>query len=255
MTEVFRLLPLLITAIGAPGCAGFTLGGGPAGPNVQAPRVSVAEVRLARMPSNEELASYYCSRYLGPTVCRAFGPAPALADIVFSFDVELELTNPSSIPLPVLQSLFAFTAFPEQGSGASLGTVCLSFCEDSARCEQDADACVADDPEIRDARDFAQATAGFLYSVAVGERRFDDLGVRIVPPNGRTRMVVRLGIDPARMTDLIATAAKGEVDRIKRGELPTLAIPYRIEGTTWVAVESFGRLAAEFGPSSGQWRL
>ena len=254
--QFLRSLPLLaLLVIAAQGCAGFNFGTGSKGIDVEAPKISIAEVRLAEMPSNKELASYYCAQYLGPLICRVFGPVPSISDIHFAFDVELAFQNPNPVPLPIVQSLFAFTAFPEQSGAANLGTVCLSFCEDPAHCEQDANACVSDDPEIRDARDFAEAATDFLFAVALGERRFSDLGVRTVPPNDQTRMVVRLGIDPAQMVDLIARLAKGDIDRIKQGRLPQLAIPYRIEGTAWVAVESFGRLATGFGPASGEWRL
>jgi hypothetical protein len=248
-------LVVVFLSLVAAGCAALGLGGASGPLAVEPPKVSIASVRLVQMPSRQDLASYYCAEYVGPLVCRVFGPVTPISDIDFAFDVELELENPNPIPLPVVQSLFAFTAFPEQVQAANLGTVCLSFCEDPDNCEQDADACAADEPEIRDAKDFAEAAADFLYSVAVGENRFSDLRVRTVPPNDRTRMVVRLGIDPQQMVDLFATLAKGDIDRIKRGHLPELAIPYRIEGTAWVSVEGLGRLATGFGPASGEWQL
>jgi hypothetical protein len=250
-----RLTFVAVLAVATTGCAGFSFGTGAKGIDVEAPRISIAEVRLAEMPSNKELASYYCAQYLGPLICRVFGPVPSISDVHFAFDVELAFRNPNPVPLPIVQSLFAFTAFPEQSSVSNLGTVCLSFCEDPEHCEQDANACVADEPEIRDARDFAEAATDFLFSVALGERRFSDLRVRTVPPNDQTRMVVRLGIDPRQMVDLIARVAKGDIDRIKQGRLPELAIPYRIEGTAWVSVEGFGRLAQGFGPANGEWQL
>jgi hypothetical protein len=251
-----RWLPFLaLLAFATPGCAGFSFGTGSKGIDVEAPKISIAEVRLAEMPSNKELASYYCAQYLGPLICRVFGPVPSISDVHFAFDVELAFQNPNPIPLPVVQSLFAFTAFPEQSGAPNLGTVCLSFCEDPGHCEQDANACVADDPEIRDAKDFAKAAADFLFAVALEERRFSDLRVRTVPPNDETRLVVRLGVDPRQMVDLIARLAKGDIDRIKQGRLPELAIPYRIEGTAWVSVKGFGRLASGFGPANGEWQL
>ena len=68
-------------------------------------------------------------------------------------------------------------------------------------------------------------------------------------------MVIRLGVDPAQMVRLITKLARGDLERIKQGKLPELAIPYRVEGTAWVSVESLGRLATNFGPASGQWQL
>jgi hypothetical protein len=253
MRSRLRVSVLAWLVAGALGCA--TLGLGSKALQVKPPKVSIAEVRLAQMPSNKQLASYYCAQYLGPAICRAFGPVTSIDDIHFAFDVELDFENPNPVPLPVVQSLFAFTAFPERSSASNLGVVCLSFCEDPTRCKQDADACTSTDPEIRDAKDFARAASGFLYSVALGQRRFNDLRVRTVPPNDQTRMVVRLGVDPVQMVDVVSKLAKGDLDRIKQGKLPQLAIPYRIEGTAWVAVESLGRLATGFGPANGEWRL
>ena len=56
---------------------------------------------------------------------------------------------------------------------------------------------------------------------------------------------------------LLLTPISGcaEIDRIKKGQISELTIPYEIEGTAWVSVESLGRLATGFGPAAGQWRL
>ncbi len=238
------------------GCAALSAAGrGARALDVDPPKVSIAAVRMADMPSSRALASYYCAQYLGPLICRAFGPVPQTSDIHFAFDVELELQNSSKVPMPLVQTLFAFTAFPEARGAQNLGTVCLSFCEDPSNCRQTADACVSDEPEIKDIRDFAGAAAGFLFATAIGERKFSDLRVRTIPPNDRTRMVVRLGLDPVQMVGLIREYASGEVDRIRKGQIPELAIPYEIEGTAWVSVESLGRLATGYGPAAGQWRL
>ncbi len=253
--KLARLGAAFVLATAMAGCTALGLGTGSRPVSVEPPQVSVASVRLAQVPSTQQLASYYCAQYFGPLICRAFGPATAVDDMNFAFDVELEFENPNPFPLPVVQSLFALTAFPEQAEAAQLGTVCLSFCEDPEDCAQDANACTADEPEIRDATDFAELAADFLFAVALGERRFDELRVRTVPPNDRTRMVVRLGVDTAQITALIAKLGKGDLDRIKTGKLPELAIPYRLEGTAWVSVESLGRFATAFGPQTGSWQL
>ena len=243
------LVPLL-------SCSALGLSGtGSKIPDVKPPKVSIASVRMAEMPSSRDLASYYCAQYLGPLICRAFGPVPKTSDIHFAFDVELALANSSKVPMPLVQTLFAFTAFPEAQDAQNLGTVCLSFCEDPNNCKQDANACRSNEPEIRDIRDFANAATGFLLSTALGERKFSDLRVRTVPPNDQMKMVVRLGLDPVQMVGLIRELGKGELERIKKGQIPEFNIPYEIEGTAWVAVESLGRLATGFGPAAGQWRL
>lgn len=235
-------------------CSALGLSGGRI-PDVKPPNVRVSAVRVSELPTAQALASYYCAQYLGPLVCRVFGPVPRISDIDFAFDVELELANSSKVPLPLVQTLFAFTAFPEETGSQNLGAVCMTFCEDPSNCRQDADACISDEPEIRDMRDFANAATGFLIATALGERKLSDLRVRTVPPNERLKMVVRLGLDPTQMVGLIRQYARGEIDRIREGRIPELRIPYEIEGTTWVAVESLGRLASSFGPTTGEWQL
>ena len=253
-TTLGILLLLLITSLFS--CAALGLSGtGSKIPNVKPPNVSIAAVRMADMPTARDLASYYCGQYLGPLICRAFGPVTKTSDIHFAFDVDLKLANSSKVPMPLVQTLFAFTAFPEAKDAQNLGTICLSFCEDPNNCRQDANACRSDEPEIRDIRDFANAAAGFLISTALGERKFSDLRVRTVQPNDELKMVVRLGLDPLQMIGLIRQFSEGGIDQIKRGQIPDLNIPYEIEGTAWVSIESLGRLATGFGPAAGQWRL
>ena len=235
-------------------CSALGIGGTPL-PDVKPPNVRVSSVRVAELPTARDLASYYCAQYLGRLVCRAFGSAPRISDIDFAFDVELELGNSSKVPLPLVQTLFAFTAFPQETGSQNLGAVCMTFCENPSNCKQDANACMSDEPVIRDMRDFANAAPGFLIATALGERKLSDLRVRTVPPNERLKMVVRLGLDPTQMVGLIRQYARGEIDRIKEGRIPELRIPYQIEGTTWVAVESLGRLASSFGPTTGEWQL
>jgi hypothetical protein len=248
------LLALLLTPLF--GCAALGMSGtGSRALDVVRPKVSIGDVRLAEMPSNRALASYYCAQYLSPLICRAFGPVATAADLNFAFDVELELANSNPVPLPLVQTLFAFTAFPGAENRQNLGTVCLSFCKDPSNCRQDANACRSDEPEIRDVRDFGNAATGFLIATALGERRFSDLRVRTIPPNDRMKMVVRLGLDPVQMAGLIRQLSKGELERIKKAQMPEFAIPYEIEGTAWVAVESLGRLATGFGPAAGKWQL
>ncbi len=238
-----------------PGCSGIQFPGSEKKLSIKPPNIEIAAVRLADAPSNRQLASYYCAQYVGPLICRALGPVPSISDIHFAFDVELEFENPNPVPMPVVQALFGFTAFPEHPNTNNLGSVCLSFCENPDECEQTADACVSDEPEIRDARDFAGAAAGFLIAAALGEGDFNDLRVRTIPPNDRTRMVVRLGLDPLQTVNLIKRMAKGDIDKVKKAQVPQFSIPYNIEGSAWVSVESFGRLARGFGPLAGSWQL
>lgn len=219
-----------------------------------APEVRVAASRLVEAPTNRELAGWFCAENAPPLLCRVFGPVPA--DLRFVFDVELEIENRNAIPLPVASALFAFTAFPESVTDAeNLGSACVSFCEDPEHCEADASACESDEPEIRSTEDFANAAVGFLMDVARGERRFGDLRVRTVEAQDRLRLVVRLEIAADQLTRLMRTVLRDVVARVLRGEDVRFEIPYRLEGSVWVAVESFGRFAASFGPHDAVWEL
>jgi len=237
------------------GCAslGFT-GAVPAGTNGSdpvPPEVRVAEVRLADAPTNGELAAYYCAQIAPAFVCRVFGPVRRAEEMRFVFDVALEIENRNAVPLPVVSALFAFTAYPDEDE-RSLGTACVQLC---GECEPDADACRSETPEIRDVDDFANAATGFLIDVARGERRFEDLRVRTVPAGDRIRLVTQLELDAEQTVALVRRMARETVEQVRRGEEATFAIPYRLEGSVWVEVESFGRFAATFPPHDGEWEL
>jgi len=224
---------------------------------IEAPRVSVAEVRLTDAPTDQALASFYCQRHVpalaSQLVCRAFGPLRTERDLRFAFDVELEVQNPNTVPLPVVQALVAFTAYPNENS-QELGAVCASFCEDPSSCAQDAaGACESDAPQIRDLSSFAGASVGFLRRVATGESSLEDLRIRTVAPGETTRVVVRLELDSNQVLGLIERAGEDAIDQVRQGQQPRFAIPYRIEGSAWVEVEGFGRFAAGFGPYERTW--
>ncbi len=250
------LLLLGCAGVSFPGGSGFPAGRGtPPAP----PEVRVAASRMVEAPTNRELAGWFCAEHAPPLICRVFGPVPN--NVRFVFDVELEIENRNAIPLPVASALFAFTAFPEattlsgESATENLGSACVSFCEDPEHCEPDANACTSDEPEIRDAEDFANAALGFLIDVARGERRFQDLRVRTVAAQDRLRLVVRLEIAADQLTRLIRSVLRETINRVMRGEDVRFEIPYRLEGSVWVAVENFGRFAASFGPHDAVFSL
>ena len=238
-----------------PGCATLNsvLGGSGAKKPIT-PHIEVVSTELSHHPNAKQLAAYYCTDYLGPLICRLFGRSDP-SQMAFQFDLTLELTNKNPVPLPVVSALVAFKAFPQSDSNQNLGSVCMSFCEDPEHCAQDANACESNEPEIRDARSFATAAAGFLVSTALGERDFKDLRVKTVPANGALRMVIRLSIDPTQMLTLMRHLGRDIRDDLRSGQVPVFAIPLQIEGTAWFSVQSFGRFAAGFGPVSGEWKI
>lgn len=228
------------------------------------PTVRLVETRLAHAPTNEQIGLHYCTvaasqspaGAFGAMACRAFGPLPTRADLQFRFQVEMEAANPGRVPLPMVEALVAFKAFPDSSDSANLGAVCLSLCDDPANCPQGgASACESTAPEIRDMDSFARAAVGFLISVAVGQRRFEDLRIRTIQPNERIRFVAELSLDIDQTLSLIERTVRGAVDGAQRGQTPNIQIPYEVEGSVFVEVESFGRFAASFPAVAGNWDL
>jgi hypothetical protein len=245
-----KLVPLVM-AFAATGCA--TLGqleSSVAHP--VAPRITVAGVALVSAPSKEMVARALCPRVAPAAICLLLG---APANIDFVFDVQLDIANDNSIPLPMVEALAAFTAFPGGASTQNLGAVCLSMCNDPASCPPRADACSAGGPSIRTLRDFASATAGFLVAVATGQAHLDNLRIKTIPAHGSSRVTIELQLDPQQIVTLLATLAQDAIAQIKSGQPPAFAIPYQIEGSVWLDVQSFGKLAAAFGPYRNEWAI
>jgi hypothetical protein len=219
------------------------------------PRIVVAGVGLAHHPDPITIARALCPQVAPALVCMAIGGMPSAAELRIGFALQLDVTNVATIPLPLVEALVAFTAYPGQQGANNLGAVCLSFCDAGAACPARPDACSGGGPQIRTAQDFAMASAGFLIAMAAGQASPDNLKIRTLAPNQTTRVTVGLELDPIQVVGLIAKFATASTDAIKRGNTPRFEIPYAVEGTAWVTVESFGRIAAGFGPVQGAWQI
>jgi hypothetical protein len=183
------------------------------------------------------------------------GGRPTAAELKIGFAVQIDVTNENAIPLPLVEALVAFTAFPGATGSQNLGALCLSFCDDPANCPPRPDACTAGGPEIRTANDFAHAAAGFLIAAAAGQASLDNLRVRTLPANGTTRVTVALELDPIQVVSLLARLGSEAVNQVKRGQVPRFVIPYQVEGSAWVTVVNLGKIAAGFGPYQGAWEI
>ena len=227
------------------------------------PEVRLVETRLVHAPTNEQLGLHFCrvqasraAGAVGAAACRALGSLPSREDLQFVFEVELEAENPGRVALPMVSALVAFRAFPDSGDGQQLGTVCMSLCASATSCPQRGpSACESEEPEIRDMSSFAEATTGFLMSVALGEHRFEDLTRRTIDPGEHVRFVARLALDVEPALRVIEWAATDAVALAQSGHVPTFTIPYEVEGTVFVEVEDFGRFAGSFPATRGTWPL
>jgi hypothetical protein len=219
------------------------------------PRILVVEVGLAGHPSAEIVARAICPRIAPMPVCFVLGSTPSPAQLKISFALQLDVTNENSFALPLIEALVAFTAFPGAQGTQNLGAVCLTFCNDPGGCPVPPDACTGGGPEIRTINDFAMATAGFLVAVAAGQERVENLKIKTLAPNGTTRVTVALELDPQQVLALLVTLGSDAIAQVKRGQVPRFVIPYQVEGSAWVTVERFGKIAAGFGPFAGQWEI
>jgi hypothetical protein len=236
---------------------GALAGGGLGKPPV--PEIKVSTVTLDGKPSNAMLAAFYCSKAAGSSMlglgCRVFGSVPSVNDLKFTFHVELEAKNPSTIPMPVVSALVAFTAYPQNTGGANLGSVCVEMCEDPNSCPQSANACDSSEPQIRGAKDFANAAAGFLVSAALNGGIKTELKIPMVQPGGTMKFAATLSLNIDQMLDLIKRASGDALSQITSGKQPTFVIPWAVEGSVWVRFEGFGRIGAGFPRSEGSWTL
>jgi hypothetical protein len=230
-------------------------GGGPAGVNApKPPTVTVANVQLVQHPSAELMARALCPEVAPtPFLCQALGATPTDDQLRFTFDVQLDITNPNNIPLPVVEALAAFTAFP--GAQAdNLGAVCISLCQDGQSCTPAPDACQGG-TTIKTAQDFTRAAVGFLFAVATGQTRIDELKIKTIDPNGHVRADFQLGLNPRMVMDLVKRLGTDAIAQVKQAKIPQLAIPYSIEGSVWVNVQSYGKIGAGYGPVAGNWQI
>jgi hypothetical protein len=224
-------------------------------PRPDPPRMVVAEVGLAAHPTALIVARALCPRVAPVPVCMVLGGRPSPAELRITFGVALDVENPNTIPLPLVEALVAFTAFPGATGTQNLGAVCISMCDDPAACPPRPDACTAGGPEIRTVNDFAGAAAGFLLAVATGQESVENLRVKTLAPGGTTRVTVQLALDPEQVLALLATLGNESLAAVQRGQVPRFIIPWQVEGSAWVTVERFGKLAAAFGPVQGTWEL
>jgi len=249
-----RSLPFLIVVCVA-GCAQLQSLEKSSVPPPKPPRVVIAGVTLAAHPGPEIVARALCPRVAPGPVCMILGGAPGPDALRITFSLALDVTNDNAFPLPLVEALVAFTAYPQQQGAQNLGAVCLSFCDQGAQCPAAPDACKAGGPGIRTTNDFAMAAAGFLVAVATGQEAMTNLKVRTLAPNQTTQVIVSLQLEPMQLLGLLQQFGAAALDAVKRGSVPQFQIPYAVEGTAWVTVEHFGKIGASFGPVQGAWTL
>jgi hypothetical protein len=229
------------------------------------PRVRLVEVRLGAHPSGRQLAAHYCTdvpagTHLGPAgqaACRALGAAPSDAQLQFHLEVELEVTNPTSVRVPLAQVLVGLTPFPAAADAHGPGAVCLTLCPAGETCPQSeaATACQSESPEITDLDSLGDVASGFLTSVALSEEHFDGLRIQEVAPHGTVRFVAELALATEPMLALIERTNAAAVEQARAGTALAIEIPYAVDGSIWVDAHGFGPQGASFPRTEGTWTL
>jgi hypothetical protein len=176
-----------------------------------------------------------------------------------SFDVRFRVTNPNQVPLPLSSLLAAVTVFPAAGN-QRLGAACVSFCSpDSPGCTAgpDPNACQSSSHDIRSFADYAAAAAPLLGIAGVkgDASQVPSLLAPKVVAGGNLEVTARMSLEPAELLAVLRQLAIQSADDLKRGHLPTFAIPYRLEGTVWFDVGAAGRVAVPWGPTEGIFTL
>jgi hypothetical protein len=82
-----------------------------------------------------------------------------------------------------------------------------------------------------------------------------DLKVQTVPSGGHVSVKVGLTLAPTQVLDLLLALEKEAVKSAAEGKTPALTIPFSIEGSAWVTVQSFGSIGASFGPVKDTFTL
>jgi hypothetical protein len=221
------------------------------------PEIKVKHVKLTQSPTNRDLAGHLCQKRMPGFLCSLMGlRAPQASRMAFVFELQLEVKNNNAVPIPAVEVLTAFTAYPDEGYKSNLGAVCVSLCPKGEVCGSSRQGkCKASSSDIRSLADFGQRAVGFLLAVATGDASFSDLKVKTVAPGATLPITVtyRLGVKPA--LDLIERASKKAVAALKSRKMPQFRIPYAVEGTLFFEVKNFGRIAASYGPVKNVWVL
>ena len=261
-----RLLGLLALALSTLSCAQLNalLMGGALTP----PAVTFQGAQLVQAPSRRQLSAFYCPRALAAQglglgaglLCGSlFGAAPAQQEMQLGFDLRFSVANPNQIPLPLSEILTAITLFPGAAQ-QNLGAVCFRLCAPGdAACQagRDPNACRDARGDIHTLADFPQALANLLVAqgVAAAAGQPPRFEAPRVLAGSSVDVVARFALAPEALIPIFEQLARQSVNELRAGRELSFNIPYNLLGTVFADAGSLGRVAAGFGPSSGQWAL
>jgi hypothetical protein len=261
----------LVTSLALASLSCAQLNGILAGTGVSPPQVTFRGASLVRSPSRRDLSAYFCPRLArerglsigGDLVCsQLFGPSPRASDMMLGFDMRFTVENPNQIPLPLSEILTAITVFPE-AAAQNLGAVCMRLCDpgDTAcQAGQDPNSCRQARGDIKTLNDFPQAVANLLVAEGLAAAAGDSSpAARFRAPrvlaSSAVEVIARFSMLPEALLPVFEQLARQSSNELRSGRELSFAIPYRLQGTVFADAGSLGRVAAGFGPVSGDWQL
>jgi hypothetical protein len=229
------------------------------------PGITYLGAELVQSPSEKVLAAYYCPEVAAlpfgtsAAVCQGFfGPRPAPAQMTFAFDLRFRVSNPNQVPVPLASILTAATVFPNATSTA-LGAVCTQLCPaGQAGCgPSDPNACQTSSRDLRSLSDFQNSAANFLVSQGLAMAAGKPL--TFVAPKvsaaSALEVTVRFSFGPQQLVGVLRQLATQSAVQMRRGQLPTFQIPFKLEGTVFFDAGSLGRIPVGYGPVAGTWQV
>jgi hypothetical protein len=239
----------------------------PSGPtlaDIRPPQVTFMGATLAEAPSQQAIAAYYCPMKVnvpfgGALLCeQMFGRRPTPAALTTSFDLRFKVANPNRIPLPVASVLAAVTVFPGAGN-QQLGAVCLQLCSEGPGCtpRATADACASSSRDIRSMSDFTAAAPGLLLAtgLALANGQPPSFSLPPLSAEAETEVIARFSFGPTQLLGAMEALMAQASSELRAGRVPSLSIPYSVEGTIWFDAGTIGRIAVPYGPLTGVWPL
>jgi hypothetical protein len=233
------------------------------------PGITFQGASLVRAPSRRQLSAFYCPRlarsqgglgFAGDFICsQAFGASPAQQDLTLGFDLRFQVANPNQVPLPLSEILTAISLFPG-ATAQNLGAVCLRMCapgDATCRAGNDPNSCRSNRSDIRSLSDFPAAVGNFLLSEGVAAAAGAPLRFEAprVLAGSAVDVVARFALTPETLIPIFEQLARQSFSELKAGRELSFAVPYNLQGTIFADAGSLGRVAAGFGPTSGQWAL
>ncbi|MDB4983187.1 MAG: hypothetical protein JWM82_3939, partial [Myxococcales bacterium] len=262
---------LLCGAFSATSCANFDLGalGAPGALPIQLtpPKVTFQGATLVQSPASRTYAAYYCPDVINAPygtsglVCQQFfGPRPPANAMQVAFDLHFHIANPNQVPVPLASALAAATVFPAAGN-EKLGALCISLCPpDVVGCAggPSTSACEASSRDVHSMADFVDKSLPALListGVAIANGQTPTFTLPPVTAASEIDVVVRYAFGPEQLLAIMRDLAVQSVSQLKKGQVPNLAIPFRLEGTVFFDAGSLGRFAVGWGPTTGTWQL